>query len=165
MKTFFAFVLLAAGLIQSAPTFAESAAAKTVAPAPLLGHWTLDVSRLPMPPEARPKSVTLAFSETDGGKWKIQVDIVDASGSLRRAISTCAPDGSATSIVGDNVEADVGAMKTPAPNVLVLGLGKSKMPASTRVYTVSADGKSMIETAVNFDDVPVMRTHYFTRVR
>ena len=81
--------------------------------------------------------------------------------------STYAPDGSAARIEGDTAEADIGAVKIPAPNVLVLALGKGGMPASTRVYTVAPNGKTMIETATSTGDdgKPVMRTNYFTRVR
>jgi hypothetical protein len=164
LKTLFA-VLLAAGAIQGAPALAQPPAAKASAPSPLLGTWTVDVSRLPMPPEARPKSVTVAFSDAGGEKWKIDVNIVNVDGPAIHAYGTYPLDGTAMPGQGSTIEADTGAIRLPAPNVLVLGLGKGGMPASTRIYTVSADGKSMIETAVNHNGVPVMRTNYFTRVR
>ena len=164
MKTLFA-ILLFAGMIPSAPILAQSSTAKTSAPSPLLGSWTVDVSRLPIPPEARPKSATITFGDAGGGKWTVNVDIVDAEGSKISSYGTYALDGTAASGHGSLIEADTGAIKIPAPNVLVMGLGKGDMPASTRVYTVAADGKSMIETAVSFDNVPVIRTHYFNRVR
>src|SRR5256885_11244196 len=50
-------ILLFAAAIQGAPAAAQSSAS------PLLGSWAVDVSRLPLPPEARPKSVTFRFSE------------------------------------------------------------------------------------------------------
>jgi hypothetical protein len=55
----------------------------------------------------------------------------------------------------------------PAPHVLVMALGKGGIPASTRIFTVAADGNTQIETAVYFghNGIPVMRTNYFTRVR
>lgn len=164
MKALFA-VLLAAGAIQSAAAVAQSPAAKASAPSPLLGTWAVDVSRLPMPPEARPKSVTIAFSDAGGEKWKIDVNIVNTAGPTINAYGTYPLDGTAVPSQGSTIEADTGAVRMPAPNVLVMGLGKGSMPASTRIYTVSADGKSMIETAVNHNGVPVMRTNYFTRVR
>lgn len=165
MKSFLATLLLAAGLGVSAPTAAPAADANTPASSPLLGRWAVDVSRLPMPPAARPKSVTLAFADAGGGKWSVNVEIVDAEGAKIRTVSTYPLDGTVATVQGSTIEADTGAMKTPTPNVLVLGLGKAGMPASTRVYTIAADGNSMTETAVSFDGVPVLRTHYFSRVR
>jgi len=165
LKTLFVILLVIAGAIESAPTFADPSSAKTSAPSPLLGTWAVDVARLPIPPAARPKSVTIKFSDAGSGKWTMNVDIVDAGGSKISVDGTYALDGTAAPGHGSTIEADTGAIKLPAPNVLVLGLGKDGMPASTRIYTVAADGKSMIETAVNFDGVPVMRTNYFTRVR
>ena len=150
--------------MQSAPALAEPSGAKARAPSPLLGVWTADISRLPMPQEARPKSVTITFADAGGAKWKVNVDIVDAGGTKINAYGTYALNGTAAAGQGSTIEADTGAIKMPAPNVLVLGLGKGGMPASTRIYTVAADGKNMIETAVSFDGVPVMRTHYFIRV-
>jgi hypothetical protein len=161
MKVFFA-IFLFAGAIQSTPAFAQSSPAS-----PLLGSWGVDVSRLPMPPGARPKSVTITFSEAGDGKWSTRVDILGGDGSERHITSTYAPDGIAVPVQGDTAEADIGAVKIPASNVMVVALGKGAMPASTRVYTVAADGKSMIETAAYTGDEgkPVMRTNYFTRIK
>jgi len=164
LKTLFA-MLLVAGAMQGAPALAESSSAKTPAPSPLLGSWAVDVSRLPIPQEARPRSVTITFADAGDAKWKVDVVIVDAGGTKINAYGTYALDGTAAPGQGSTIEADTGAIKMPAPNVLVLGLGKDGMPASTRIYTVDADGKRMIETAVNFDKVPVIRTFHFTRIR
>jgi hypothetical protein len=81
--------------------------------------------------------------------------------------STFALDGTASSIQGDNAEADSVAVKVPAPNVMVMELARGGMPASTRVYTVAPDGRTMIETAAHLGDdgKPMMRTNYFSRVR
>jgi hypothetical protein len=56
-------------------------------------------------------------------------------------------------------------MKRPEPRVLVLGLSKGGVPASTRVYTVTPDGKTMTETmsALGPDGRPTLRTNYFTK--
>jgi hypothetical protein len=64
-------------------------------------------------------------------------------------------------------EADSVAVKLPAPNVMVMQLAKGGIPASTRVYTVAADGKTMIETAayVGPDGKPLLRTNYFSRIK
>lgn len=160
MKVFFA-MLLAAVLVHGTPALAGPSSAS-----PLIGRWAVDVSRLPMPPEARPKSVTIAFSDAGNGKWATQVDIVDANGAKSHAEGAGVLDGTAAPVKG-NLEADVAAMKMPAPNVLVMMLAKGGVPASTRVYAVAADGKSMIETAAYFghDGKPILRTNYFTRVR
>jgi hypothetical protein len=164
MKTLFA-ALLVAGMIHAAPSLAESPAANS-ARSPLLGRWAVDVARLPMPPQARPKGVTIAFDEAAGGKWTMQVEIVDAGGAHNKVEGTYALDGSTIPIQG-SIEADVGAMRKPESNVLIVALGKGGMPASTRIYTVNPDGKSMIETAVNMagNGLPMMRTNYFNRVQ
>jgi hypothetical protein len=161
MKAFLA-ILLLAGLAQNGPAVAQTASAS-----PLLGSWTVDIARLPMPPEARPKSVTITFSDAGGGKWTTKVDILGGDGSERHMASTYALDGTPSGIQGDTAEADVGAVKIPEPNVMVLDLAKGGVPASTRVYTVAPDGKTMIETAVHVgeDGKPLLRTNYFRRVR
>ncbi|WP_308517318.1 hypothetical protein [Sphingomonas flavescens] len=137
------------------------------AASPLLGSWSVDVTKLPVPPEARPKSVTMTFSDAGAGKWRTNVDILGGDGSVRQMTSTYALDGSAAPIEGDQMEADTSAVKLPAPNVMVLALGKGGIPASTRIYTVAPDGKTMTETAVYFgaDGKPVMRTNSFNRLR
>jgi hypothetical protein len=66
----------------------------------LIGSWAVDVSRLPIPPEARPKSVTITFGDAGDGKWMTQVDIVDASGAKSHSVSTHALDGTAAPIEG-----------------------------------------------------------------
>lgn len=157
----FAAILLIAGVVQVAPVPARS-----MAGSPLLGSWAVDVSRLSMPAAARPKSVTFTFRDAGGGKWMMQVDIVDAGGVASHATSAADLDGSPAPIK-DSLEADTVALKLPAPNVLVMDLVKGGVPASTRVYTVAADGKTLIETAAyaGGNGMPMMRTNYFTRVR
>ncbi|MEO5559142.1 MAG: hypothetical protein ABIO49_05065 [Dokdonella sp.] len=73
---------------QSVLTLAGSSSAATAATFPLLGHWAVDVSRPPGPPEARPKSVAISFSDAGGGKWTTRVDIIDGAGSKSIAIVT-----------------------------------------------------------------------------
>ena len=135
-------------------------------PSPLLGRWSVDVSRLPIPPEARPRSVTITFGETREGIWTMAVDIVDAGGNGIHSIGSAALDGTATKVEG-SPEADTAAFKMPEPGVLILALGKGGIPASTRIYAVGADPEAMVETAVYFgkDGMPIMRTNYFARVR
>lgn len=156
LSLLFALGCLAAAPIQAAPV-----------QSPIIGTWAVDVTKLPMPPEARPKSVTISFTEPALGKMAMQVEILGGDGSARRMGSAFAPDGSAVPIEGDKAEADTAAAKMPAPDVLVMALGKGGIPASTRIYTVAPDGKQMTETAVYFgeDGKPIMRTNAFTRVR
>ncbi|MCW0448203.1 hypothetical protein NB706_001037 [Xanthomonas sacchari] len=81
------------------------------------------------------------------------------------AEGVAALDGRATP-VKNNFEADVFVLHMPAPNVLVMMLSKDRSVASTRIYTVAADGRLMTETVSAFapDGTPTMRTNYFTRV-
>lgn len=165
MKTLLASLFIACAL-QLPPALAESPASHATAPSSLLGTWAVDITRLPMPPDARPKRVTIEFSDARNGKWTMRVDIVDAGGSETSVAGTYARDGSTVAIQG-SIEADVGAMKQPEPNVLVLALGKGGGPASTRIYTVNPDGTHMIETAVNTaaNGLPMIRTNYFSRIQ
>jgi hypothetical protein len=160
MKSF-ATLLIAVILLATAGGCSVPAATPTLA-----GAWAVDLARLPVPPEARPRSVTITFAAADEGQWATTVEVVDAGGNSMRAQSVTPLDGTATAVTG-NLEADVAATRMPVPGVLVMSLALGGMPGSTRIYTVSADGRSMIETAANFGDDgrPVMRTNYFTRVR
>lgn len=143
-----------------------ASAAKPASPSPLIGSWAVDVSRLPMPPDARPKSVTITFGTADKDKWTTQVDIVDAGGEKRHAEGSVPLDGTPSPVQG-NLEADTSAVNMPVPNVLIMQLAKGGVPASTRVYSAAADGKSMVETVAHFekDGRPVLRKNYFTRIR
>ena len=161
MKRHFGILLLSAGLASAAPALAKSPAAS-----PLLGAWTVDVSRLPIPPEQRPKSVTFTYSDLGEGKWATQVDIVAADGSATHGTTSYLRDGTSWPVQG-SPEADTTAVMTPKADVLVMALSKGGVPGSIRIYTVAPDGKSMTETATYFsrDGKPVMRTNYFKRIR
>ncbi len=153
-----------AALLSGLVVASASVHAAKAPPSPLIGRWTLDTSRMTQPPEARPKRVTIAFALPEVGRLGMAVDIVDAAGATTHFESTSPLD--ATPIRFErNVEADASAMTMPAPNVLVLGLGRQGMPASTRVYTVAADGHLMTEIAsyVGADGLPLLRTNHFTR--
>lgn len=154
-------IAVAAGLAAATPALAQQ-----FAPSPLLGSWAVEVERLPIPPEARPKSVTFTFAEAGDGRWNSEVQIVDGSGASTKGISTYALNGVPAEVQG-SPEADTVAVRLPAPSVLVMALAKGGVPGSTRVYAVAPDGKSMVETAVYFtkEGSPVMRTNYFRRVR
>jgi hypothetical protein len=133
---------------------------------PLIGRWAVDISRLPIPPEARPKSVTIAFDEASADRWTMRVDIVDGTGHQTDASATYTLDGKQI-VVSGSPEADAGAAKMPTPDVFVLALSKGGVGASTRIYSAAPDGKNMVESAVYFgqDGKPIMRTNYFSRVR
>lgn len=145
---------------------ALDAFAAPVSASPLIGSWVLDVSRLPMPPEVRPKSVTITFQGAGDDVLTMTVKIVDAEGAEINSVGTGTPDGKAAPVTG-SPEADLSAMKMPAPSVLVLALAKGGLPASTRIYAVADDGTTMVETAVYYgsNGQPVMRTNYFARAK
>jgi len=154
-------VLIALALAQAHTVHAEPSAIATLA-----GQWAVDVSRLPIPAEVRPRSVTVTFAEAAGGRLATRVEVVDAAGAISYAESVAELNGSPVAVKG-NLEADTAAAAMPAPGVLIMQLARSGVPGSTRVYTVAADRKSMIETAANFGDDgrPFMRTNYFSRLR
>ena len=159
MRELFASLLIA-GMVAGTPTHARPSTAS-----PLLGSWAVDVPRLPIPPAARPKGVTITFGDAGQGKLTMEVDIIDAAGAEIHSKGTAAFDGVPVPVTG-SPEADIVAIKRPRPDVLVVALGKGGIPASTRIYAVAADGRTMVETAVYFgsDSLPIMRTNYFTRV-
>lgn len=142
------------------------ARAEPAARSPLVGAWAVDVSRLPMPPEARPRSVTVTFAQPDATHWATRVEVVDGGGNHLVAEGSALLDGTPAAVSG-NLEADLAATTLPAPGVLVMQLSKGGVPGSTRIYTLSANGRRMVETAAYFTDDgrPVVRTHHFTRVR
>lgn len=146
-------------------SLSASVLAAPPAETPLLGSWAVDVSQLPVPPQARPKSVTITFREAQNGALTTNVDIVAPDGSENRSTANVDLEGKVMPVT-NSIEADVVAGKMPAPNVLVLVLSKGGVPGSTRIYTVSNDGDAMVETATYFgaDGQPLMRTNYFKRV-
>lgn len=157
MKTII-FALLTAALL--AP-----AAAKPPPVSPLAGRWAIDVAALPMPPEARPKSVMLEFQDAGDGKWATEVEILDQNGGRMHAQATLPLDGTPGPVTG-NYWADVSAAKMPASNVLVMQLVDHGNPSSTRIYSVSEDGDTLTETKAFFskDGSPILQTNLFHRV-
>ncbi|MGF6495486.1 hypothetical protein ABIE56_003685 [Luteibacter sp. 621] len=159
MKHAFLASILAAGL-----ALCVSASATAPAAAPLMGKWAVDTSRLPMAPEARPKSVTITFADAGKDRVSMGVDIVYAPGQEVHSKGVSAVDGKSFTVEG-SPEADAAAWEHPQPNVLVVGLSKGGVPASTRIYTAAPDGKTMTEIVSYYDNDgrPAMRMHYFTR--
>lgn len=156
---------IVASLLLAGTALAAPASPQTAPVSPLIGRWAVDLARLPMPPEARPKSVTITYGDAGGGKWRTEVEVRGNDGSLSQAAGTYWPDGTSYKVEG-NLEADTAAVKLPAPNVMVQALARGGVPASMRTYTVAADGRTMTETVVFFtpEGKPVMRTNYFNRV-
>lgn len=157
---------LAAILLLCALPPANALAADETPNTALFGAWAVDTSRLPMPPAARPRSVTLTFSAAGKGHVRIQVAIVDPAGEKREADGVTPLDGTPTQLAA-NFEADASATLMPRPEVLILQMAKDGSPASTRIYAVNPDGDSMIETVAYFDAEgrPKLRKNYFTRLR
>lgn len=159
LLTIGAFVAGSAAAAEPTPTPSASSTS------PLVGEWTLDVATLPMPPEARPQRVALAFRDAPDGKWSTQVEIVDAKGARLHAASTVALDGTPGRATG-TYWVDLVAAKMPSPDVLVMQFVYEGIPRSTRVYSVSADGAVLTETESYFrDGKPVLRTAHFTRAK
>jgi len=153
-----------ASTLATALALSASASASAPTAAPLMGRWSVDTSRMQMPPEARPKSVLLTFTDAGTNRLTMGVDIVFADGKQVHTKGTNPLDGTSVAVVG-SPEADAAAMEHPQPNVLVVGLSMGGVPASTRIYAVASDGKTMTETVSFYDDKgkPAMRMHYFTR--
>ncbi len=135
------------------------------ATSPILGRWTLDTDSMTVPVDARPASVTAEFADAGTGMWNTTYVITAKDGSARRMTSRERLDGRAVPIAGDQTDADSVAMTSPQPGVLVMGLSKSGNLGSVRVYTVSADGSEMIESAtvVGADGKPTVRRFRWVR--
>jgi len=151
--------------ILTASASGAPAAAPQPAPSPFIGLWKLDTGSMTIPADARPASVTAEFADAGAGVWNTTYVITAKDGSARRMTSRERLDGNAVPIGGDQMDADSVAMTSPAPNVLVMGLSKGGNLGSVRVYTVSADGREMIESATvaGADGKPVVRRFRWIR--
>lgn len=137
-------------LLMPSLTFAASGSSAVPpihATASLLGSWSLDTSRLPMPDEARPKSVRITFDNASGGMLNVHVDIVYAPGKEVHSFSMAPLDGTLAA-VRNSPEGDAMALKQPVPGVLVMALRKGNVLVSTRIYSVQPDGHGLVETVV-----------------
>ena len=138
---------LAVPIFACAMMFSQASSAAPAAPSPFLGRWAVDVAKLPLPPEQRPKSVTMTFRDAGGGKWSTIVDIVAPDGAVVHSVSTYPLDGTPAAIP-ENGEYDHVAIATPLPNVLIMALSKKGTLGTTRIFTISPDGDTDIETHV-----------------
>ncbi|MFM5906506.1 MAG: helix-turn-helix transcriptional regulator [Novosphingobium sp.] len=133
------------------------------ASSPLVGRWSLETARIPE--NERPQRVTIDFRVSPDGKWATRVDIVTAEGASMHAESTAALDGVAAPGTGNMPFVDSISLRQPAPDTLVMTLGKNGAPVSTRVYTVSKDRKAMTETIIwASPSIPKLETTYFKRI-
>lgn len=125
----------------------------------LLGTWSVDVSKLTTPDP--PKSVTIELAEAGDGLYKMTVTIVSSDGALSQAESTFKPDGSATRAVG-SLDVDIVSMTMPSNRILVMGAGMAGNPSNTRVFSLSDDGKQMMETIISHGEKGMPRTRVNT---
>ena len=128
----------------------------------LLGTWAVDVSKLTMPQP--PKSVTIALAEAGDGIFKMTVDIESPDGTTSHAEGTFKPDGAPATARGSS-DVDVVSMTMPSRRILVMGAGMAGNPSNTRVFSLSDDGKQMIETIVSHgpDGTPYTRVNTWNR--
>ena len=130
---------------------------------PLAGSWSLDVSRIPA--EERPRRVTVQFRVSQDQTWTTKVEIVGPDGTSQHAESTAALDGVPVPVTGNMEAIDSVSLRQPAPNTLVMTLGKNGAPVSTRVYAVASDEKSMTETIIwAGNSISTLETTYFNRI-
>jgi hypothetical protein len=129
---------------------------------PLMGTWTVDLSKLAIPNP--PKSVTIVLTAVGGGQYKMSVDIIDHDGARRHGASTFKADGTPTPAIG-NADYDVVSMSMPSRRIMVMGGGFKGRPSNTRVFSLSDDGKHMIETVVGHgpDGTPTTRVDVWDR--
>ena len=141
---------------------ASGVPATAAEPHKLVGTWGVDVSRFDQP--EKPKSVTLTLKPADAGAYFISVDIEAPDGKVMHSGGEFRPDGIAIKVAG-SMDVDVVAMSMPNSRTLVMGGGFQGHPSSSRVWTLSDDGKEMIEFAIRHlpDGTPYMRKFYWKR--
>lgn len=162
-------LILGGSAVASPGTDGNTAPRATVAvseQSPFLGKWELDLTRMPDTYGPPPRRVTFTFTDIGAGQWRTEVEITGQDGSARRGVIAYRRDGRAVSPEGNIGEGDSAALKSPAPNVLVLCIGQDKRLGSVRVYSISPDGTEMTESAANVDGegTPFVRTFYFRRI-
>jgi len=133
---------------------------------PLLGQWAIDFEHSQIPPAARPKSVTITYTDAGNGRWQSDVAIVAPDGGKINATGTYPLDGTLAPGTGyPNVESV--AVRVPRPSIMVAAFYKAGKPRSTRTYVVSPDGRTMLENIVWLSESgkPEIATNQFRRVR
>jgi hypothetical protein len=145
-------------------TFCSSAASGELVGNSIFGSWSVDVSKLSMPATVRPKSVEITFTPANNDRISTHVIVTNADGSTMKSESVTDLTGTPGKAFG-NLEADTVSTTMPLPQVLVMQLSLDGHPGSTRIYSVQPDGRTMTETAANFDDagMPFTRINFFER--
>ncbi len=130
----------------------------------LIGTWSIDVSKLAI--QNPPRTVTIVFAQVGGGEYRMNVNIVDHDGSTRHGETIFKPDGTPSPAAG-NADYDVVSMTMPSRRILVMGGGFKGHPGNTRVFSLSDDGRHMIETVVShtLDGVPHTRVDVWNRAK
>jgi hypothetical protein len=74
------------------------------------------------------------------------------------------PDGTPATARGSS-DVDVVSMTMPSRRILVMGAGMAGNPSNTRVFSLSDEGKQMIETIVGHgpDGTPYTRVNTWNR--
>ena len=159
----------AAGLLAWSGNPAPPAAVPQNAPtaqarlSPLVGSWSLDIMKIPA--DERPSKMTISFRVSPDQKWTTRVEMVGPDGKVMSAESTAALDGVPVPISGNMPFIDSASLRQPAPNTLVMTLGKNGAPVSTRVYAVSKDQQTMTETIVwAGQNIPRLETTHYRRI-
>ena len=149
-----ALVLIASGV------FAQLAYA--AAPTQLLGRWAVDVSKLPVP--TPPKSVTLTLSDLGDGSLRMEIDTIGTDDSKAHAEATFKMDGTLAKVQGS---LDVDTVSVTLPNHLSMTMGTAMAghPSNSRVFTLSDDGRHMVETIISHAPDGMPRTRSNTWVR
>lgn len=130
---------------------------------PLVGSWSLDIMKIPA--DERPSKMTISFRVSPDQQWTTRVEMVGPDGRVMSAESTAALDGVPVPISGNMPFIDSASLRQPAPNTLVMTLGKNGAAVSTRVYAVSKDQQTMTETIVwAGQKIPRLETTHYRRI-
>ena len=134
---------------------------------PFFGKWELDLTRMPDTYGPPPRRVTFTFQDVGSDQWRTTVEITGRDDSVRHIAVQYRRDGRMVVGEGDNSEGDSAAFSSPAPNILVMSQAKEKALSGVRVYSISADGDEMTESAANVDatGAPFVRTFHFRKLR
>ena len=162
MKTKSSIIVAAACLAAMNSTVASAGSQQS----PFLGKWELDLTRMPDTYGPPPKRVTYAFEDVGSDQWRTTVEITGRDDSVRHVAVQYCRDGKMVRGEGDTIDADSAAFKSPAPNILVMSMGKEKVLSGVRVYSISADGNEMTESAASVDSAgaPFVRNFFFKKI-
>jgi hypothetical protein len=113
-----------------------------------LGTWELDRSKSQSPPDSPgplPKSVTRIIKDIGGGKWTMQVIVVQADGKkVERPLQTLNVTDGATTPVADNPQMDSITVSYPDADTLTEAQFKAGKQVGKLVAKLSKDGKQLV---------------------